>query len=94
VTGGSTGAALTRGLSRVGVRVLSLAIRAYQVTLSPLLGPCCRYTPTCSRYALEALRVHGVWRGSALAAWRVLRCHPFARGGFDPVPPREEPAAD
>ncbi len=75
------------GLSRAGVRVLSLAIRAYQVTLSPLLGPCCRYTPTCSRYALEALRVHGVWRGLALGAWRVLRCHPFARGGFDPVPP-------
>lgn len=81
-------------LGRAAVAVLSLAIRVYQATLSPLLGACCRYTPTCSRYALEALRVHGVWQGSALAAWRVLRCHPFARGGFDPVPPREEPAAD
>ena len=63
-------------------------VRAYQAVVSPLLGPCCRYAPSCSAYAIEALQVHGVVRGLALAAWRVLRCHPFAAGGYDPVPPR------
>ena len=72
---------------RLLVAALVFAIRAYQATISPLWGPACRYTPTCSRYAIEALRQHGVVRGLALAAWRILRCHPLARGGPDPVPP-------
>jgi putative membrane protein insertion efficiency factor len=71
---------------RAAVGAMVLMVRAYQVTVSPLLGPCCRYTPSCSSYAIEALKVHGVARGLVLAAWRVLRCHPFAEGGYDPVP--------
>ena len=71
---------------RATVGAMVLMVRAYQVTVSPLLGPCCRYAPSCSAYAIEALEVHGVVRGLVLAAWRVLRCHPFAEGGYDPVP--------
>ena len=62
------------------------AIKLYRVTLAGLLGGQCRFHPTCSRYAEEAVRVHGAIRGSALAAWRVLRCSPLSRGGLDPVP--------
>jgi putative membrane protein insertion efficiency factor len=69
-------------------RLFIVMIRAYQVVLSPLLGARCRYYPTCSNYAIEALRVHGVLRGSVMASWRILRCNPFSHGGFDPVPPR------
>lgn len=61
-------------------------LRAYKRAVSPLLLPSCRYTPTCSEYALEAVDRHGALRGSALVIWRVLRCHPFVRGGYDPVP--------
>ncbi len=81
-------------LRRAAVAALVGLVRLYQVTVSPLLGPCCRYAPSCSAYAVEALRVHGVWRGLGLAAWRVLRCHPLARGGYDPVPPAEPPVDD
>jgi hypothetical protein len=64
-----------------------LLVRGYQATLSPFLGRSCRFAPTCSNYAIEALRVHGLVRGLALAAWRVLRCNPWCRSGYDPVPP-------
>ena len=64
------------------------ALRGYKWALSPLLPPSCRYVPTCSEYAAEAIDRHGALRGSALAVWRLLRCHPFVRGGFDPVPLR------
>ena len=70
-------------------RLLTLPIRAYRRFLSPLKPPTCRFSPTCSQYAIEALETHGPLRGSALAIWRIARCHPFARGGYDPVPPRE-----
>lgn len=63
-----------------------LIIRLYRVTLSPLVGGQCRYEPTCSRYGLEAYRLYGPWRASSLTLRRILRCHPFARGGYDPVP--------
>ena len=66
-------------------------IWAYRATLSPLLGRQCRYHPTCSVYGLEAYRVHGAWRGTILTARRILRCHPFAAGGYDPVPLRNDP---
>ena len=62
------------------------AIRFYQLALSPLKGPCCRFTPTCSEYAMEAIQKHGVIKGTGLAIWRVLRCNPFMKGGYDPVP--------
>ena len=61
-------------------------IRLYQWTVSPLLGPTCRFHPSCSQYALEAMLRFGVLRGSALAVKRLLRCHPWHPGGFDPVP--------
>jgi uncharacterized protein len=66
--------------------VLLWAIRGYKAAVSPLLPPACRFTPTCSEYAYLAVDRHGVARGSWLATRRLLRCHPFARGGFDPVP--------
>ena len=62
-------------------------IRGYQLTLSPWLGECCRFHPSCSHYAMEAVGTHGAAKGSWLAARRVCRCHPFNAGGFDPVPP-------
>lgn len=74
--------------SRIFENALLLLIRAYQVTLSPFLGGHCRYEPTCSVYALQAVKEHGPWRGSILALKRLLRCHPFVKGGYDPVPPR------
>lgn len=67
-------------------RILLGLIRAYQVLLSPFLGSQCRFTPSCSRYAAEAIGKHGTLRGSWLAIRRILRCHPFCPGGFDPVP--------
>ena len=70
----------------VAARVLLLGIDVYRVTLGPLLGGHCRFFPSCSQYAEEALRRHGARAGSGLATRRLLRCHPFHRGGFDPVP--------
>lgn len=63
-----------------------LLVRAYQVALSPIFGGHCRYYPSCSAYAIEALDTHGARRGSWLALRRIARCHPFRPGGFDPVP--------
>ncbi len=67
-------------------RALGFLIRSYQRLLSPLLGPRCRFYPTCSHYALEAIERHGAARGSILALRRLLRCHPLHPGGYDPVP--------
>jgi hypothetical protein len=69
-------------------KVFIALIRVYQYLLSPMLGQRCKYYPTCSNYAIEALRVHGVVRGTGLATWRIMRCNPFSNGGVDPVPPR------
>ena len=66
-------------------------LRAYRLLISPLYGQVCRYHPSCSAYALEAVRVHGSLRGSWYAVRRVARCHPWAAGGYDPVPPRMSP---
>ena len=63
------------------------AVRAYQWTVRPLIGANCRFWPSCSDYAVEALRTHGVLRGAGLAGWRILRCNPWCDGGYDPVPP-------
>ncbi len=70
----------------MGRRILVGLIRFYQAAVSPLLPSTCRYTPTCSRYALEAVRRHGAVRGGWLAARRLLRCHPLGGKGWDPVP--------
>jgi putative membrane protein insertion efficiency factor len=68
-------------------RALIFLIRIYQLTLSRLLGPVCRFHPSCSRYAAECLELHGALRGSYLAARRLAKCHPFHPGGYDPPPP-------
>lgn len=66
-------------------------IKTYQLTLSPRFsGGACRYTPTCSQYALEAIEIHGIVKGSWLAFKRIMRCNPFFKGGYDPVPPKKE----
>ena len=73
-------------------RVLLIGlIRVYQVTLSGWLGGQCRFSPSCSRYAEEAIRTHGAIRGAGLAAWRIARCGPFTKGGVDHVPPSGRP---
>lgn len=72
-------------LAMVGV------IKVYQWTISPLLGPRCKYYPSCSNYGLEALRRHGAAKGFVLGAWRVLRCNPWSHGGVDDVPERGQP---
>lgn len=66
--------------------VLIGLVRFYRAVISPLKPPSCRFYPTCSEYALEAVRKHGPWKGSALAVRRILRCHPMNPGGYDPVP--------
>ena len=70
-------------------RALLALIRFYQRQISPLFPPCCRFTPTCSQYALEAIQVHGAAKGVFLALKRILRCNPLFPGGYDPVPPRK-----
>jgi putative membrane protein insertion efficiency factor len=72
-------------------RLLLVFVRAYQLGLSPMLGGHCRYYPSCSCYAHEAIERHGALRGAWLAAKRVSRCHPFTAGGYDPVPPSAAP---
>jgi hypothetical protein len=71
----------------ISVHVLVFLVRGYQSTLRPLFGGHCRFAPSCSNYAVEALRTHGLFRGIRLAAGRLLRCHPAGGSGFDPVPP-------
>lgn len=70
----------------LGRRLVLRIIGGYRALLSPVLGPACRFEPTCSAYAEEAIQRFGIAKGSALAAARILRCHPFASAGFDPVP--------
>ena len=73
-------------MTRLLTRGLQLIIRGYQLLISPMLGPRCRFHPSCSHYAQEALQVHGVRRGGWLALRRISRCHPWHPGGVDPVP--------
>ncbi len=67
-------------------RLIIGIIRLYQYGISPFLAPSCRFSPTCSEYACEAVKKHGVLRGASLAAWRILRCNPWTKGGYEPVP--------
>lgn len=73
-------------LRQVLIRILCMPIIFYRACISPLLPPACRYTPTCSAYALEAIRRHGPVRGLWLAVRRIMRCHPWGGSGYDPVP--------
>ena len=68
---------------------MELILKVYKRLVSPFLPPACRYVPTCSEYAAEAVARHGVFHGTLLACWRLLRCNPLARGGFDPVPKKK-----
>ena len=73
-----------------GARVGVVLVRAYQLALSPFAGGACRFTPSCSEYAIQAIQEHGVARGLGLALRRVSRCHPLGSSGFDPVPRRSD----
>lgn len=75
-----------RRITRAVVWLLILPIRFYQLAISPLLGPSCRFTPTCSEYAKQAIIKHGPLKGLCLAVRRLLRCHPWGPSGYDPVP--------
>lgn len=75
-----------RYISQWVAQMLIAPIRFYQRYISPLTPPACRFTPTCSQYAIEALRKHGPIKGLALAIWRILRCNPWGGSGYDPVP--------
>lgn len=80
---------LAGGVRNPVTLVVLAAIRGYQWTVSPLLGPVCRFYPSCSHYGFEAIRVHGAARGTWYTARRLLRCHPWNPGGVDPVPERQ-----
>lgn len=69
-------------------RAILASIRGYQRFISPLLGQNCRFAPSCSAYAIEAIEQHGIIKGAMLAGWRILRCNPFGGHGYDPVPPK------
>lgn len=71
-------------------RIMIFLIRTYQLTLSPRFSHgACRFVPTCSQYAIEALQVHGIIKGSLITIWRIMRCNPLVKGGYDPVPPKK-----
>ena len=67
-------------------KILIAMIRGYQKYISPAFPRHCRFEPTCSQYAIEAIQKHGLWKGTGLAAWRIIRCNPFCKSGYDPVP--------
>ena len=70
-------------------KILIALIKFYQAAISPHLGANCKYIPTCSQYAIEAIEIHGIFKGSLMALGRIMRCNPFFKGGFDPVPPKK-----
>lgn len=78
---GSVTVTSEQGMRRAAVLIL----RAYKYFISPLLPPSCRFTPTCSEYAIEAISTYGIFKGTRLTVWRLMRCHPFCEGGYDPV---------
>ncbi len=77
---------MTEPKPTLAARIVLLAIELYRLLVSPLLSPACRFEPSCSRYAAAAVRRHGALRGSWMSVQRVLRCHPFHAGGYDPIP--------
>jgi uncharacterized protein len=79
---------LLKFINKTAVWLLILPVKFYRYSISPLLPNSCRHVPTCSEYAIEALKVHGAIKGSGLAIWRILRCNPWGTHGYDPVPPK------
>jgi putative membrane protein insertion efficiency factor len=77
-------------IMKVFVKLMIVTIRIYQYIISPHTQASCRHIPTCSEYAVEALKVHGIYKGSSLAVRRILRCNPWGTHGFDPVPPKRK----
>lgn len=77
-------ARLIDALRRLLARAILFAVRFYQSAISPLHGPCCRFTPTCSEYCVQAIQKYGIVKGLLKTAWRVLRCAPWSKGGYDP----------
>lgn len=75
---------LIDALRRLLARAILFAVRFYQSAISPLHGPCCRFTPTCSEYCVQAIQKYGIVKGLLKTAWRVLRCAPWSKGGYDP----------
>lgn len=73
-------------MKRIFTSLLIIPIKIYQIIISPLLGPSCRFTPTCSQYAVEAIQKYGPFKGSWLSFKRILKCHPWGGSGYDPVP--------
>ena len=73
-------------MKRIFSSILIIPIKIYQIIISPLLGPSCRFTPTCSQYAVEAIQKYGPFKGSWLSFKRILKCHPWGGSGYDPVP--------
>jgi len=73
-------------MKKLVAKILCFFIRLYQICISPLFPPCCRYYPSCSQYAIDALKKHGAMKGSVLAFKRIIRCNPYHAGGYDPVP--------
>ncbi|MDP4184462.1 MAG: membrane protein insertion efficiency factor YidD [Bacteroidota bacterium] len=76
-------------IRKILIFLLSLPVHFYRYAISPLKPPSCRHYPTCSEYALQALKIHGPVKGLILATWRILRCNPWGTSGYDPVPPRK-----
>ena len=74
-------------LAKLLAQPLVLLVKLYQLVISPMLPPSCRFYPSCSHYSVEALQTHGVFKGSWLTVWRIVRCNPFHPGGYEPVPP-------
>jgi len=77
-------------LRKIIVWILILPVKLYQLTISPILPNSCRHVPTCSHYTIEALKIHGIFKGGWLSLKRILRCHPWGTWGYDPVPPKKE----
>lgn len=81
---------IVTAITKAPRQALILLVKAYRYLMSPWLGCHCRFEPSCSCYALESLKEFGCWRGLALITWRLLRCHPLCRGGYDPVPQKQK----
>ena len=80
---------VNKGIRLILTWILLTPIYIYRYVISPIVPASCRYTPTCSQYAVEALKIHGPFKGFLLASWRILRCNPWGGHGYDPVPPRK-----